>query len=399
MLRANLLPCVVAIALPACVVAQTRTAPRRGTIGEVAERVGGSTKVSVRRIDGGSARPLSLDDDTPLQADLLLLSPGKEHEVKSGTKSLKTLPFKIQLVDHKTMEVTEYWPVIEPVREVLEFDGASKAYQAEVLVGLIDKGGIGTRVQLPQSLILQLVTSLGRVAPGTVPIDHVGTPFTAVVLTVVEEVADVRLRVLWGSEPGDAVERTFALLRSKITVDANPSRIAGFGLGVTDIVVHAPGAGQRGIKSALVSYDRGRLEGTQQIALDAEGIGVAHLRSTGVGEARVRVSVTSFEPGEVDVVFHWPIAFILFAVAGGLIGGVTRHLRGRRTKKQLRMEVVRSTLIGLVVAVAYAVGINLLGIQLGTGIGEGFVLVVAFLGASRGIKVPGSPVPSVEPTA
>lgn len=351
----------------------------------------------IRRLDAGAVRPFLVDSDDLILDDLVLMAADRAHEIKTGNKTLTTLPFKLRVVDATTLATSDFWPVIEPVRDVLEFDPTTKAYQNEVRVGLLDKNGFGGSTRLPQALTLQLVTSQGRAVPASVSIDHVGVPFSSVALTVTDDVPDVRLRVLWGTEPDDSVERRFPLSKPQIRLEANPSRIAGFGLAVADITIRATGAGARGAKSAVVHHDRGDLEGSQQVALDAEGIGIAHLRSAGVGTAKVTVTVSTFEPAQVDVYFHWPIAFLVSAITGGLVGGFARHVRGRRIKRNVRRELIRSTLIGLVVVVASAVGINLVGFQLPTGVGEAFVFVVAALGAMKGIKMPDAKAPSPNP--
>ena len=345
----------------------------------------------VRVVERGAVRKLRPSESMSRAASLMVLQPDTEITIGEGPKALKTLPFKLQVVDGETLEIKEFRPVIQPLREALEFDGTTKAYRTEVLIGLVDSNGIGATTALPQALTLQLVTSLGKTVPTSLEIDHVGPPLGSVALSVTDEVPNVRLRVMWGAETIDSVECTFPLRRSTLQVEINPERIAGFGLEVADIVIRAPDAAQRGIKSVLVSHDRGRLEGTQQVILDEEGIGIAHLRSSGVGMARIRVTAPTFEAGEKGLSFHWPIAFVLFAIIGGVVGGFVRYIRGPHGRRKALLALLRSAFIGLVVAAGSAVGINLLGVQLVTGVGEAFVFVVAALGAMRGITLPGTP--------
>jgi hypothetical protein len=217
----------------------------------------------------------------------------------------------------------------------------------------------------------------------------VGPPFTIVALSVADEVPDVRLRVLWDSRDEDSVAHTFPRRRPALEVDVNPSRIPGFGLAVADVVVRARGAAARGVKSALVSHDRGSLERTQQVVLDGEGVGIARLRSAGVGTASVRVTGVTYEAAEKQVQFHWPIAFVVSAMLGGLVGGFIKYAMAKTARRRAVLVIVRSTLIGVLVAVAAAVGINLLGIELPSGYGEALVFVIAALGALKGIRMPG----------
>lgn len=377
---------LMALALLQPLAAQEMSASRTMTARDAAKRLEAGSADSIRVVDGGAVRRVRVTDGSALGRQLLVLQPDTAGHIVDGAKSLQTLPFKLRLVDAATAEVREFRPVLQPLREVLEFDEVTKSYAAEVLVGVVDGSGAGRTSPLPQSLTLQLVTSLGSATPKSLAIDHVGPPFDSVVLRVAEEVAEVRLRVLWGSEAADSVECTFPVRRAELQIEINPQRIAGFGLEVADVVVRAPGAAARGIKSVLLSHDRGRLEGTQQVVLDGEGIGTAHLRSSGFGMARVRATAPTYEPAEQEVLFHWPIAFLFAAVLGGLVGGFVRYIRAPRSRSSTAYALIRSAFVGMVVAAASAVGINLLGIQLGTGIGEAFVFVVAALGAMQGIK-------------
>jgi hypothetical protein len=369
--------------------ARPEARPRlRASAGDVARHLRLVPGDNARMIDAGGIRRFEANAVMPLADELLVVQPDAERAVVAESKKFTTLPFKLQLVDTATLTTRELWPVIHPVREVLEFDGTAHAFVGEVLIGLVDKNGVTSTIALPEVLTLQLVTSLGAAVPNSVKISHAGPPFASVALKVADDVPDMRLKILWGLETDDHIERVFPLRKPKVEVSVNPSRIAGFGLAVADITVHAPGAAARNVKTAIVSHDRGRLEGTQQVVLDDQGMGIAHLRSVGVGTAKVRVTVPTYEPGEHDVSFHWPIAFLVAAILGGLVGGVVRYVKGGR--RRVNQALLRSALIGLVVAVGSAVGVNLLGIELTTGIGEGFVFVVAVLGALRGIKISGT---------
>jgi hypothetical protein len=366
------------------------------TFGDIAKRLRANAGGKLRVVDRGALRQLTAAEELDPAGDLLLLQPGPTRTVEADQRKFTTLPFKLQLVDARTLAVRELWPVIHPERESLEFDTVARAFVGRVLVGLVDDNGVGLTTQLPEQLTLELVTNVGFATPRSVPITHIGPPFATVALSVTDEAPEVRLSILWGVEAADAVHRSFALHRPRLDVTVSPDRIAGFGLSVADVVVHAPGAGARGAKTAIVSHDRGRLEGTQQVALDDQGFGIAHLRSVGVGVAKVRVTVPTFEPDEETVAFHWPFAFVVSAILGGLLGGFVRFVRAHR-KRRAVAEMLRSTSIGLVVAVASAVGINLLGIQVTAGFGEGVVFVIAALGAMYGIRLPGNTPPAPTP--
>jgi hypothetical protein len=107
-------------------VCQATAVPRPRTIHEAARRVRGTSANDLRVLERGAPRALDAADDAPFARDLVLVRPDKPHTIASGARAWVTLPFKIQLVDSTTLAVTDYWPVIQPAREALEFDAASR---------------------------------------------------------------------------------------------------------------------------------------------------------------------------------------------------------------------------------------------------------------------------------
>lgn len=93
------------------------------------------------------------------------------------------------------------------------------------------------------------------------------------------------------------------------------------------------------------------------------------------------------QPASITIAFAFPLAFLVSAFLGGLIGGIIRYvtLKMQHVEKILFMpllvHVVLGVLAGFVTAVAYAVGINLLNVHPSATIGEALVFVIAALGA------------------
>lgn len=76
------------------------------------------------------------------------------------------------------------------------------------------------------------------------------------------------------------------------------------------------------------------------------------------------------------------ISFVL----GGVIGGILRRAGGRRTAKRWICALLIGAFTRLVIAVLYAVGVNLWGVEIDARAGQAVAFVVAVAGAWFGIR-------------
>jgi hypothetical protein len=84
------------------------------------------------------------------------------------------------------------------------------------------------------------------------------------------------------------------------------------------------------------------------------------------------------------------VAFLLSALAGGVVGGFVARYRATDPRPPMD-AALRGALVGVVVTVAYAAAVNLIGgIDVGTYFNEAAVFTIAALGAIFGIFHPGA---------
>jgi len=170
-----------------------------------------------------------------------------------------------------------------------------------------------------------------------------------------------------------------------IDATSNPASIVGWGIGRSQISIDAPAlAGSRAF-SVRVSSTRGVLT-PSSVVLDDRGHGVVELRSSGYSSAEVAVSFGSGYETRVDVPFEPPWIFLGAGALGGLVGSVLSR-RGR--SKPARAAAI-GTVTGVLMTVAYAVGIDwtsevLPGAHLANG-GEAVVIVLGAVGAMVGVN-------------
>ncbi len=153
--------------------------------------------------------------------------------------------------------------------------------------------------------------------------------------------------------------------------------VEGLGLEVVKVTVTVPEF-LRGDSVALsLSSDRGGLDDATLI-VPRSGTAETSLRSRGLGKNTLRVSLGDIAVGEAVVTYGFPWSFLVAALLGSVLG----TLIARRGRQRARVDLSLGVLTGVLCAVAYAIGLNLTGLDINVRVGEAAVLVVAAVGAA-----------------
>jgi hypothetical protein len=186
----------------------------------------------------------------------------------------------------------------------------------------------------------------------------------------------------------------FSLERPTLAISVSPERLPGLGLGQAELQIEAQGLTFPGgvalsgsnrpsplrLRAAAM---RGRLT-PGELQLDSKGLARATLRSVGLGAETLRLEGLPFANREVALHYHFPWLFLLAALLGGLAGGVAAVRLQRRPGLSAR-DLAFGSITGLLAAVAYTSGINLLGIDLGSGTHEALIFTLSALTALVGL--------------
>lgn len=243
------------------------------------------------------------------------------------------------------------------------------------------------RSELPRPSWFMLLANAGRVSPNMVEVREPGRPYP-VQFTADSITGDqVRLTAVPGrsEDPAERAVVSVDVRRPSLQVRA-PARIQGFGLQSCRVDVSTDHAG---VRKVALAADRGSLV-PAEVELDASGHGATTFFSSGLTGATIRVVNPGLRADPVAITFVFPFAFLASALVGGVIGGVIgRHLAS--SKQPCAQAIAWGALIGIVAAVATALGINLLVIDLvplyaGRGFSEGLVFTIALIGALFGFR-------------
>ncbi|HSR42733.1 MAG TPA: hypothetical protein VLL48_11190, partial [Longimicrobiales bacterium] len=175
------------------------------------------------------------------------------------------------------------------------------------------------------------------------------------------------------------VPLSLPVTRPSLAVTA-PATVPGLGLEAARVVVRSERI-VSGRVPVTVESTLGRPE-PAGLDLDADGTATVHLRSTGLGRAEITVHSPGYRSASTSVAFVFPVGFLLAALLGGIAGGSAHRIqkRGEDEADSWIREAGAGLVFGIIVAVAYAVGVNLLPVEMGAEYGEALVFTLAALG-------------------
>ena len=344
----------------------------------------------------------SRTDSIPATKDTVTLRPGELLIKETGRvptidRTLATphfdLPEGVTAV-RATGGSTMFTVAFEPQGLAYAPDGV---FVGTVHVGLNDSLRPDSTIKLarPVHILLSAPAGDAEFDSTDLELSHTNLPFTPVKLRVRDTGQDsvhVTIRAASGRDFAFSV----VLLRPALSIVPSPWSISGLGLEQTRLTISVPSVGGPTTQSVTVSGTKSSPDsGTLTIAQGSSRSTM--LRSRGVGADTIWAKAPPFRPGYTVVRYDFPVFFLLAAVLGGAFGGAARVLGvtsgvAEADEGTYTRSIVRGLVIGLIAAVLYAAGVNVLGINVPLGVGEAGVFSTAVLGVLFGLRRPGGAV-------
>lgn len=378
----RLLPLLVVLLLVPCRRGEGQGVVRRT---DIQRQINPALLDRARIISNGSRDTLTKNDTARVRpGDIFTVPTGQIATLDSGTGSAPDphvdLPVRLLTVDRSGTQVLTLTIRVAPDGAGLTFDENTNDFSGDVLIGIEDSVRRTEKIPL-RPMELQVTSDAGRVEPQTVTLDHTNVPWQRVRLFArnPRDTVHVVIRAVFQPEGYAA---PIAVDRPRIDVRPASSAIQGLGLEQVAVTVTVPAFLRGDTLTVTLWSDHGGLDaGT--IRIPPSGTAEVGLRSSGLGRNTVHAEIFGIASGEAPVRYTLPWPFVVAAVLGGVLGTLIR----RRRRHQARADFVAGIVAGLLSAVAYAIGLNLTGIDVNVRVGEAAVLVVAALGA--GLDLPG----------
>ncbi len=255
---------------------------------------------------------------------------------------------------------------LEALETPLRWNTNSGSYMTTLAVGL-DFPGHPEITKLPVPVIFTLITRNAVVNRNTVSVRNPGPPYEQVQLIVSNARAEATVTAHYPLVKDEALPLDCALELDKIAVDVTERQIAAFGLGTTRLTVRRIAKDQSEITDAtklelVLSLDsgKGHLESGVLIIPPNASKAETELRSVGLGTAEILASAGGVTGKSGIVTYFFPIGLMAATLLGGLLGGVGRYFRQRKskaTKASIVKWIIQGIVCGVLIVAAALAGI------------------------------------------
>lgn len=257
-------------------------------------------------------------------------------------------------------------------------------FAGDVLVGLEDEERPHDRIILTTPVMIQTIPIGGEVTPDIVSLSHTQIPLQRLHVTARSPGDSIALRILYAYQ--DPLDIMVPVRRTALAIAPARIRINGLGLEKARLAVTLPS--DLDVDSLPVSVSS-LLQPDARTAYTVAGRpAMFTVQSRGVGVDTLRAVGPHYVLGTLATIeYILPWLFLAAALLGGMVGMTIREVtkEGRASARDhISANALAGVLVGLLVAVAFAVGINLLPIAVSGPPVEAVVFVVAGLGAFLG---------------
>jgi hypothetical protein len=254
----------------------------------------------------------------------------------------------------------------------------ASSFVGRLRFGIIDTQNPNSQQTLPTPVNFLVTADVDSIAPdGSLSLDHTNLPFVPVTLSAVSPRDTVSVQIRPSFSPANPVRVDVCLIRPELSIEASPKKIQGWGLEEADITVRATGMAQPAATEVTLDTTKGGLERTS-VSLDDKGVGATKIRSIGLGLAKISAKSSRLKGAETDVTFTLPWAFAISAILGSIVGVLARMAQSKNKKsKPAIVNPLARIALGILGAVAYAVGVNLTGYIPQAKVGEALIFFVA----------------------
>jgi hypothetical protein len=316
---------------------------------------------------------------------------------RPGGGAALALPYELHFLDGRGEQRS--CELVAEVGSGFHVEKSGRLFVAELFVALKDRADWSSSYDLPRALEVLVTAAVDELTPKIVSLAKTNS-WQSIVLG--EDAPDDRVgvKVRPVADP-TGLELEIPVTRPRLSLTLNPAEIQGFGLDVSALVVAVDGLPSPAGRAVTLRASAGRLSATR-LVLDAEGTAETSLRSEGTGAVELSAQGVGAATVRAGGRFVWPIEFAVSAILGALVGALITFLRQRGTRRptlqQSLKEIAGGVLLGVLTAIAYAAGVNVLSLELPALGGEALVFTAAALGA-LGLAVKIAPPPDSAPAA
>ena len=319
---------------------------------------------------------------------------GRSRAAADGGPSRLTLPRLYIVISASGRDTLLLRPDV--LADELQYDDGAGVFRGVLQLGLLDSLEPSRTDRFLTPIRFLLSAPGADIQPREFAIDHANLPYTTVRLRTPLPEDTLRLRIRDQLDPHEVVA-PIAVRRTLIALEPVSRSIPGLGLGATAIHVTLPAEAGPGPKTVRLRALRGTPD-PSTVPLTGGATADVKIRAVGLGRDTVSAQAGPLRAVPVEIVYQPPVLFLLAALVGGVVGSLVAAAQSRRRGRAASRGrySVSGLAAGLLVAVAFAIGLNLTGVAIPPQSGEAVVFVVAALGAMLGLRGIATAVPALD---
>jgi len=264
-----------------------------------------------------------------------------------------------------------------------------RGFSGSLQLGLENVDDPTSTDQLDQDVHILVTAVADSVSRPDVRLRHTNQPFEPVAIFATSPSDSVEVDIQPSFDRA-GIKISIPVLRPTLSVSLSPKGgIPGYGLATATINVQIEGVPDPAGLVVTLTSDKSEPE-PSRVVLDASGGAQASIRSAGRGRATIAASNRLADPANGSIAFLFPMAFLIFATIGGLLGGAAKFFRDKfdssRTGKMKKVSVylIAGLVFGFIVAGLSAIGINVSPVKPTANGGEALVCFLSALGGFGG---------------
>jgi len=280
-----------------------------------------------------------------------------------------------------TLQVKPFIFVNQPLQR-----DATGLFRGQLLIGVAELTDTGESKQLPTPLLFQIVGAV-KSDPARVMVDSTSPPFRPVDVWL-NAAQGAMAKLLVVSMFDHAGTQVALPVASELDIDTGNGRIAGMGVESTHITVSLNNMADAPGRMVTLHVDPSGYLDKTKLTLDAQGTAETELRSGSVGTAHIRATSPGLAPITANVEYSFPFLTIAASVLGGLLGAGVSLYTSPGDEKSPRRRFIGALMYGILVFVAYVIGINLLPVTAKISVGALATFAISAIGAWVGPNLP-----------
>lgn len=307
-------------------------------------------------------------------------------DILSLNNEFKAIPVRIFAKDTDKKRVPLF--LVYFVEKAMTFNKSSRLFEGAVNFYLQKEKDDGQGMELIEPIAMDIrAEDVEGISPKSIKLKQVNE-MRSVQIVDDYPVDSVVVRFISDFIKGENYSKTSIPVKPRLSFQEEKMTIQGWGLGKVKVPLTIDGKSGDFSKNVTLNAIEGIVK-PQQLTLNAQSPQILDFYSKGLKGGKLEAKMSNAEPVVLLFDYYFPWEFFIASILGGLVGAFIYTWRNNQDRSKSKKDswtknITISVLWGLLCAVAYILGINLIGpiIPLDLPLNEATIFLIASLGGA-----------------